>query len=281
MNTATHSALNSLWLRMRASTCMLLVILATSPSSAQNSAPKDTSKLGQGDTKDNTQAPRDFKGYRVISGGCVSQDKDQECLDNSGNGKDGNGKNAQQKGSTDNIPATVQRTGDVKVGTQTGDKVTTVFVGDTVETSSNSAAVITTEGSTVYVPANTDVVYGKNQISVGCGGAVVSTVTGMTANVMNTSIQIVPENEYSRYEVNQTNGTIQIAAREGTVVVKNGAKYATLAAGASMTFAGSACVLPPIVTFPATTAAGISGATAAASVVGIKVLSPVTPTSPN
>jgi len=179
------------------------------------------------------------------------------------------------------LPATVQRTGDVKVGTQEGDKVTTVFVGDTVETSANSAAVITTEGSTVYVPANTDVTYGKNQISVGCGGAVVSTVTGMTANVMNTAIQVVPENEYSRFEVNQSNGTIQIAAREGTVVVKNGAKFATLAAGASMTFAGSACIVPPVVVFPATTAASISAATAGASIVGIKVLTPVTPTSPD
>jgi len=106
-------------------------------------------------------------------------------------------------------------------------------------------------------------------------------VTGMTANVMNTSIQVVPENEYSRFEVNQTNGTIQIAAREGTVVVKNGAKFATLAAGASLTFAGSACIVPAVVAFPAATAAGVSAATAAASLIGIKVLTPVTPTSPN
>ena len=285
--------------RTRALLALSLCVMLASPSPAQNSA-------GQDAKKDAAQQGKDFKGYRVVSGNCDSNDMSKpvstEC-----NNKVQNGKSSDQSAG---VPATVQRTGDVKVGTQSGDKITTVFVGDTVETSSNSAAVITTEGSTVYVPANTEVAYGKNMISVGCGGAVISTVSGMSSNIMNTGITVIPQDEYSRYEVSQTNGTIQISAREGSVIVKvgdkettisdqtnnvpteqqlrnatkalqNGAKLTTLAAGASVTFAGSACLLPPAVVFPATTAASVAGAAGAAGIAGIKVLEPATPITPN
>src|SRR4051812_9348563 len=85
---------------------------------------------------------------------------------------------------TDNKPpaeqgnaATVQKSGTVNVnGQTTAQPSTTVFQGDRIETTTNSAAVITTEGSTIVVPANTQIVYGNNIITIGCGQAAVTTV---------------------------------------------------------------------------------------------------------
>jgi len=299
MKTLDHFVSTPARQHVRVVLALTLIVVLASPSPAQNTA-------GQKTTQDTTPQNKDFKGYRVVSGNCDSSDKDKpaspEC-----NYKIENGKPTVQSAG---VPATVQRTGIVKVGDQSGDKVTTVFIGDSVETSSDSAAVITTEGSTVYVPANTEVTYGKNMISVGCGGAVVSTISGMVSNIMHTGITVIPQDEYSRYEVTQTNGTIQISAREGSVIVKvgdkettlsdqannvpneqqvrnatkalqTGAKLTTLAAGASVTFGGSACLLPPVVTFPITTAASVASAAGAAGIVGIKVLEPTTPITPN
>src|SRR5579883_3182569 len=77
------------------------------------------------------------------------------------------------QGNSDQLPAapagTIQSTTPIHVnGSSAADKGSaTIFVGDKIETARGSAAVITSEGSTVLVPAKTTVLFGDNVIDVG------------------------------------------------------------------------------------------------------------------
>ncbi len=190
-------------------------------------------------------------------------------------------------------------------GSSAADKgSTTIFVGDKIETARSSAAVITSEGSTVLVPARTTVLFGDNVIDVGCGGALVTTVRGMSARLMSHRVGIYPTDTYAKFELNTAHGNLQIAVREGSVnVVESGTKelpenskviegsgkvlqglkYTFLTAGSSLIIAGVGCPVAPILL---TTGAPIAAAGAGGTVAALAARGngnsngPVTPVTP-
>jgi len=178
----------------------------------------------------------------------------------------------------------------------------TVFVGDKIETAKGSAAVITAEGTTVLVPSKTLIVFGDNVIDVGCGGALVTTVKGMSARLMDHRVGVYPTDTYAKFELNTAHGDLQIAVREGSVNVVEttdrdrtlpddnkllnlhklaGLKYTFLAAGASLIVPGAGC---PVAIIPWTTVgpavAGAGGTAAALAARGTSSAKPVTPVTP-
>lgn len=191
-------------------------------------------------------------------------------------------------------------------GSQAADKGNAVvFIGDKIETAKGAAAVITTEGSTVLVPAKTTVLFGDNVIDVGCGGALVTTVHGMSARLLDHRVGVYPSDTYAKFELNTAHGDLQVAVREGSATVVQttekeqtlpenskmlqgphsltGFKYTFLTAGASLIIAGAGCpVAPAMLTTVVPATVGGAGAVAALATRGSTGGSgtPVTPVTP-
>ena len=136
-----------------------------------------------------------------------------------------------------------------------------IFVGDKVQTGADSAATITVEGSSVLLPARASVELGDNLLSVGCGGAAISTTRGM--GVQAGSVTVSPASgEAAKFEVMQSATWLQVVVRQGKIFVRNGDKTETfsLAPGVSFTLKSSGgCSMPP------------SGALSNGAIIGISI----------
>lgn len=178
--------------------------------------------------------------------------------------------------------ATVQKSGTVTVnGETTQQQSTTVFQGDRIETTTNAAAVITTEGSTIVVPANTQIVYGNNIVTIGCGQASVTTMRGLVTNIPEVDVRVTPTSPSAKYEVVHLNNSLKVKAKEGGLRIFKGNAESVLAAGATATFGSAAACLLPVATtvVPATvgTAATAAASTAALASKDAPPASPVIP----
>lgn len=178
--------------------------------------------------------------------------------------------------------ATVQKSGTVTVnGETTQQPSTTVFQGDRIETTTNAAAVITTEGSTIVVPANTQIVYGNNIITIGCGQAAVTTVRGLVTTIPEVEVKVTPTSQTAKYEVVHVNNSLKIKAKEGGLRLMKGNAESLVAAGATATFSSAAACLLPAATavIPGTigTAATAAASTAALASKEVPPASPVIP----
>lgn len=162
--------------------------------------------------------------------------------------------------------ATVQKSGNVTVnGQTTSQPSTTVFQGDRIETTTSSAAVITTEGSTITVPANTQIVYGNNIITIGCGQASVATVKGLVTSIPDADIKVTPSDPTAKYQVVHLNNSLKVVSKEGALKVSKAGAESAIAVGASATFSSAAACLVPVATTVTPALAGTAATAAATS----------------
>jgi hypothetical protein len=94
-----------------------------------------------------------------------------------------------------------------------------VFPGDLLETKPGSAANLILDGSTVLIQPESVVKLQSNFLELDHGNVAVGTSKGFKVQVH--CITVVPVlNEWTQYEVNNTNGDVQVAARKDDVNVE-------------------------------------------------------------
>lgn len=131
-------------------------------------------------------------------------------------------------------------TGDVTVNGTHVARSTAVFPGDKVQTAGNASASMTAEGLSVFLPGNSSLVVGAKQVELGCGGALVTTAKGASAQISDLTVSPA-RGERAKFEVTQVNGVIQIVAREGAVAVNNGGRTTRLEPGRMFSAPGAGC----------------------------------------
>ena len=94
-----------------------------------------------------------------------------------------------------------------------------VFPGDLLETKPGSAANLNLDGSTVLIQPESVVKLQTNLLELDHGSVAVGTSRGFKVQVH--CITVVPVlNEWTQYEVNNLNGSVQVAARKDDVNVE-------------------------------------------------------------
>ena len=143
----------------------------------------------------------------------------------------------------DATSAMLNATGNVSVNGSPIERATAIFPGDKVQTGPNSIATLTSEGSSVTVPGNSSLVFSRSFVNVLCGTALVATSRGMSVRVSRLLVQPA-RGAQSRFEITQSEGQLQIIAREGTLAIDNGASTSALQAGRMLT-APATCMAAP------------------------------------
>ena len=109
-----------------------------------------------------------------------------------------------------------------------------IFPGDFIETKPESFATITSAGSNAMILAGSVAKFGQNSISIEHGSVAVSTSSGMSA--WTGQIQVAPASTgNTEFSVSDTNGKVEIIARQGQVSVSCGGQTSTLAEGQQTT----------------------------------------------
>ena len=134
----------------------------------------------------------------------------------------------------DAMSAMLNAAGNVTVNGNPIERAMAVFPGDKVQTGANSIATLTSEGSSVTVPANSSLVFSKSFVNVLCGTALVTTSRGLPVRVSKLLVQPA-RGAQGRFQVTQNEGQLQITAREGTLAIDNGATTSSLQAGRMLT----------------------------------------------
>lgn len=109
-----------------------------------------------------------------------------------------------------------------------------ISAGDSVVTQPDSAATITSEASMVLVQPNSSVFFQGNAISMEHGDVVVTTWKGMAVRVGRFVITPAASG-LSKFEVSDSGGVLQIAARQGALNISDGATTTVLAEGQQTT----------------------------------------------
>ena len=108
-----------------------------------------------------------------------------------------------------------------------------LLVGDAIVTQPDSAAAINSEGSMVLIQPDSSVFFQGNAISMEHGGVVVTTSKGMAVRVGR--FVITPTSAPSKFEVSDSGGVLQIAARQGNLNINDGISTTVLAEGQQTT----------------------------------------------
>lgn len=138
--------------------------------------------------------------------------------------------------------AMLNATGTVTVNGSPVSRSTAVFPGDRIQTAGNGFATLTAEGTSVLMSGNSSLVLYEQQVDLGCGGAVINTMKGMSARAGN--LVITPSAPNAKFEIKQINGKLQVLAREGSVVVNNRGAMTAVAAGNLFSAPAAACMSP-------------------------------------
>src|SRR5579863_1120832 len=105
-----------------------------------------------------------------------------------------------------------------------------LFIGDTVATKSDSVASINAEGSMVLVLADSSIQFEGNSVRMARGGVVVTTSQAMAVRAGKLTIAPVAQRS-AKFEVSDSDGMVQIAAREGALAISDGASTTILQPG--------------------------------------------------
>jgi hypothetical protein len=118
---------------------------------------------------------------------------------------------------------------DVSVNNSLIPKTTTIFPGDVITTKDGIANLVDT-GSSAVVNKNSIIDYQKKSLKLDHGQVQVVTSVGMSVHVG--CVVVSPAEEVmTKFEVLDVDGKIQIAARQGDVVVSEGERKETLSEG--------------------------------------------------
>lgn len=109
-----------------------------------------------------------------------------------------------------------------------------LFVGDTVATRPDSVASINAEGSMVLVLADSSVRFEGNAVDMSRGGVVVTTSQALAVRAGRLTIAPVAYRT-ARFEVSESDGVVQIAAREGALAIADGSSTTILQQGQQTT----------------------------------------------
>jgi hypothetical protein len=113
-------------------------------------------------------------------------------------------------------------------------KSTAIFSGDLVQTRSDSAASIHAPGSSVTVLGDSLVQFEGASLKVEHGGVAVSTSKAMATTAGN--VRVVPSsNEWTEFNVTDTDGTVRIVARRGDLKITDDQGTTTLQQGQDTT----------------------------------------------
>ena len=117
-----------------------------------------------------------------------------------------------------------------------GNTSSALFAGDMVATQPDSVATINSEGSMVLVQPDSSVQFQGNSVYMEHGAVVVTTWKGMAVRVGRFIITPTPVlSGSSKFEVSDSGGTVQIAARQGSVTISDGVTTAVLQEGQQTT----------------------------------------------
>ncbi len=109
-----------------------------------------------------------------------------------------------------------------------------LFVGDTVSTRPDSVASINAEGSMILVLADSSVQFEGNSLNMSYGGVVVTTTRAMAVRAGKLTIAPLAQSS-AKFEVSDSDGVVQIAAREGALAIHDGASTTILQEGQDAT----------------------------------------------
>jgi|SRR5271157_1935656 len=113
-------------------------------------------------------------------------------------------------------------------------KSSAIFAGDLVQTRSDSAANIHAPGSSVTVLGDSLVQFEGASLKVEHGGVFVATSKGMATTAGD--VRITPaSNNWTEFNVTDTDGTVRIAARKGDLTITDDQGTATLQQGQETT----------------------------------------------
>jgi hypothetical protein len=109
-----------------------------------------------------------------------------------------------------------------------------VFPGDLIQTQPESLATLDASGSGIIVFPDSLVKFEGNAVSLEHGGVSVATSKGMVARAR--EVTVTPSSKtWTEFEISDANGTLQIAAGQGNVIVNCGKATANLSAGEQAT----------------------------------------------
>ena len=109
-----------------------------------------------------------------------------------------------------------------------------LFVGDTVSTRPDSVASINADGSMILVLADSSVQFEGNSLNMSRGGVVVTTTQAMAVRAGKLTIAPLAQRS-AKFEVSDSDGLVQIAARQGALEINDGASTTILQEGQQTT----------------------------------------------
>lgn len=109
-----------------------------------------------------------------------------------------------------------------------------LFVGDTVSTRPDSVASINADGSMVLVLADSSLQFEGNSLNMSHGGVVVTTTQAMAVRAGKLTIAPLAQRS-AKFEVSDSDGLVQIAAREGALEINDGTSTTILQEGQQTT----------------------------------------------
>jgi hypothetical protein len=156
----------------------------------------------------------------------------------------------------------MQSRGNVTINGKAVSESSNLFNGDRIQTSGpDSAANILANGQHMMVMGNSTVIYRDNNVTVECGGLLVTLPAGGTAHVNGITLHGSPDGSSARFEFHQSRGSYQITDREGSISYDDGTGEKSMVANQSDNHAGGgeACsrVAGPITNNPAPVQGGM------------------------
>jgi hypothetical protein len=111
---------------------------------------------------------------------------------------------------------------------------TALFSGDKVATADGAVVTISSPGSTVLIPSNSQVVFNGGALDLTAGTASISTTKGMAAHLE--QYVIAPATgDTAKFEIKKTASSLSIHASSGALTVSSPGKTFALAEGATAT----------------------------------------------
>jgi hypothetical protein len=105
-----------------------------------------------------------------------------------------------------------------------------LFVGDTVATQPDSVASINADGSMILVLSDSSVQFEGNSLNMSHGAVVVTTTQAMAVHAGKLTIAPLAQRS-AKFEVSDSDGLVQIAARQGALEINDGASTTILQEG--------------------------------------------------
>ena len=132
--------------------------------------------------------------------------------------------------------AVLRSSGAVAVNGSVAPTTTALFKGDKVETAAGGVVTISSPGSTVLIPSNSQMVFNGGVLDLTAGTASISTTKGMAAQ-MDKYLIAPATSGAAKFEIKKTGSSVLIHASSGVLAVSAPGNTFTLAEGATATLA--------------------------------------------